>query len=515
MSFKNVKLKTEVFWPTVIVAGGAAILGIVNNEFLIKVTGSFFTWSLESFGWLYQIIVMLSFLIMVALFFSKVGSIKIGGKDAVAKHSFGSWFAMALTGGVASGIVTWGVNEPLIYYGNVWGELDGLGIEAFSNKAAIFAMGRSFYNWTFLPYAVYTLCGVIIAYLYFNKRKPLSVNSTLEPIVGKKVLSSKFAAIIDILSMLAIVLGLTSGLTACIVLIVSGISYTYGVTSSLTLFLAVGLVMICLFTFSTYIGLDKGLKRIGSLNAYFYYGLLVFLLILGPTLFIFRNGTAGMAEWLHNFWYWGLDPIDIGGAPLTRSWTLFDWAVWIAYAPVMGIFLAKISYGRTIRQFIVVNMILPSIFGIVWFSILGNSALHMQMSGAFNLVDVLKNNNAVTAVWAFLQHLPYGVGVFIIPINILIVIASFATAADATSMTVASMCVRDLEVGEDAPPFLKALWGIIIGSIAIIMSAFGGGEQGVDGVKQLATAGGFFVLFIFIIQVIAAIKIFFIDKVEE
>lgn len=509
------KLRNEVFWPTILFIGGAALLGIVNNKMLTTITGKFFTWSLESFGWLYQIVVILAFIVMIALFFSKVGSVRIGGKDAKAPYSFGAWFAMALTGGVASGIVTWGVNEPLIYFGNVWGELNQLGIEPYSKEAAIFSIGRCFYNWTFLPYAVYTLCGVIIAYLYFNKKRKLSVTSTLEPIFGEKISSSKWTSLIDILSMLAIVLGLTSGLTACIVLIVSGISYSYGIESSLPLFYGVGIAMISLFTFSTYIGLDKGLKRIGSLNASFYYGLLIFLFIIGPTLFILRNGTAGMAIWLDNFWYWGLDPIDIGGAALTRSWTLFDWAVWIAYAPVMGIFLAKISYGRTIREFITVNMILPSIFGIIWFSVLGNSALNMQISGEYDLVNVISNTNAVTAVWAFLQNLPFGVGVVIVPINILIIIASFATAADATSMTVASMCVKDLEVGEDAPGSLKALWGIVIGSIAIIMSAFGGGEQGVDGVKSLATAGGFFVLFIFILQVGATIKLFFIDQIEE
>ncbi|MDY4010815.1 MAG: BCCT family transporter [Fusobacterium gastrosuis] len=515
MKKEKFNLKSEVFWPTIIFTGGAAVLGIFNNEALTSISKRFFTWSLDTFGWLYQIVVMLSFFIMFALFFSKLGSVRIGGKDAKANYSFGTWFAMALTGGVASGIVTWGVNEPLIYYGNVWGELSELGIEPFSKKAAIFAIGRSFYNWTFLPYAIYTLCGIIIAYLYFNKKRKLSVTTTLEPLFGEKLSSSKWTVIIDILSMLAIVLGLTSGLTACIVLIVSGISYSYGIASSSVLYYSVGIIIIALFTFSTYIGIDKGLKVIGSLNAYFYYGLLIFLFVLGPTLFILRIGTAGLAEWLHNFWYWGLDPIDIGGVALTRSWTLFDWAVWIAYAPVMGIFLAKISYGRTIREFIIVNLILPSIFGIVWFTVFGGSALDMQILNKFDLVNVLQNTNAVTAVWAFLKNLPFGVGIVIIPINLLIIVASFATAADATSMTVASMCVRNLEVGAEAPGLLKAIWGILIGSIAIIMSAFGGGEQGVDGVKSLATAGGFFVLFIFILQVCAAIKLFFIDKIEE
>ena len=218
---------------------------------------------------------------------------------------------------------------------------------------------------------------------------------------------------------------------------------------------------------------------------------------------------------MHNFWLWGLDPIDIGGEALTRSWTLFDFAFWVGFAPVTGIFLALLSYGRTIREYMVVNWILPSVFGIIWFSIWGGSAIHMQMTGAADLVGALNSGGAIMALWAFLKNLPFGLGVVVIPINIIVILASFITCADATLTNIGSMCVRNVPIGTEPPASIKVLWGVSVGVLAIIMAAFGGGAQGVDGVKALAAAAGFVVLFIFVVQVIAFIKVFFIDKIVE
>uniref|UniRef100_UPI001CEFA4DC BCCT family transporter n=1 Tax=Treponema pedis TaxID=409322 RepID=UPI001CEFA4DC len=200
---------------------------------------------------------------------------------------------------------------------------------------------------------------------------------------------------IDTLSMLAIAIGLCTALTMCITLIITGLNASYGVSNNLTMFITVGVLIVAMFTLSSYVGLDKGLKKLAGINAYFYYGLLILLLVTGPTLYILRNTTAGMAEWLHNFWKWGLDPIDIGGAPLTRSWTLFDFAFWVAYAPVTGIFLGQISYGRTIRECLIVNLVLPAVFGIVWFGVWGSTALNMQLTGQVDLVGIIQNSNAV------------------------------------------------------------------------------------------------------------------------
>ncbi len=509
------QIRMGVFLPAFLFVGGAALLGIVNNKALADTAWAFFHWSLSTFGWLYQIVSVVGLLVVLIIMFSKLGSVRIGGKDAKPKFSMGTWFAMSLTGGVATGIVTWGVNEPLIYFGNVWGELSTLGIDPQSAEAVRFAMGRVFYNWTFIPYAMYALTGLLTAYVYFNKKEKLAVTSTLKPLFGEKITKGIWGDMVDTLSMLAITLGLTSGLTMCITLITSGLNYSYGIEKSFTLFFIVGIVIIFLYTFSSYIGLEKGMKKIASLNAYFYYGLLILLVIIGPKLFMVRTATAGIAEWLHNFWRWGLDPIDIGGAALTQSWTLFDWACWIAYAPVAGIFLAMISYGRTIKEFLLVNLILPSVFGIIWFAVWGGSALNMQITGQVDLVNTIAQTDAISALWQFIQNLPFGLGFIIIPVNLFIIVISFVTCADATSTDIASMCLKDVPIGTEPPAYLKVIWGATIGVIAIIMAAFGGHEQGVEGVKALATAGGFVVLFIYILQIISAIKIFFFDKIVE
>ncbi|UQZ87795.1 BCCT transporter [Deltaproteobacteria bacterium Smac51] len=507
-------VRWDVFTPAIIVFVIAAVVGIVDNATLTDVCKKLFSWSLDSFGWLYQWVAMAGLLLVGVITFSKLGNIRLGGKDAKPKFSMMSWFAMALTSGIAVGIVTWSINEPIIYYGNVWGEMAQTGIEPFTPEAARFAMGRVFYNWTAVPYAMYAASGVLVAYLYFNKKEKLNVTSTLKPLFGERVTKGPVASLIDTLSMMAIGLGLTGGLTMCITLVMTGLK-SYGIEESLSLFAIIGLVVIFLYTFSTYVGIDRGIKLLGNINAWFYYALIVLFMITGPLLFMFRNGTAGFAVWLDSFFLWGFDPIDIGGPALTQWWTLFDWAFWVAYAPVMAIFLAIISYGRTIREFMLINWVLPSIFSLIWFTVWGNTALDMQISGKADLVAAINNGGALMALWEFLHNLPFGLGTIIVPINIFVIVVSFVTNADATLTNIGSMCMKDVPIGTEPPARLKVLWGITIGVIAIVMAAFGGGSQGVDGVKQLAVAGGFFVLFIFALQLISAAKVFFKDEIVE
>lgn len=520
-SFKAKDVRWDIFIPAFIVFAVVAVVALINGEALGQAANQFFFWSLDNFGWLYQYVVLACTVLCAILAFSKIGNIKIGGKDAKPKYSFWTWFAMTLTGGVATGIVTWGVNEPIIYYGNIWGELDGLGIAPFTDEAARFAIGRSYMNWSFLPYGIYALVGALVAYLYFNKKQKLNVTSTLKPLFGEKVTRGPVAAVIDCLSTLALGVGICGGLAMCITLVETGLRGYGTPKGSMGIMIIIGVVLIAMFSFSSYIGMDKGLKVVGSMNAWFYYALLAILLIGGPTLFILRNGTAGLAEWADNFFLWGLDPIDIGGAPLTRSWTLFDWACWIAYAPVTGIFLAMMSRGRTIREFMMVNWILPSVFGLIWFGVWGNNALHMQMSGKVDLVAAINEGGSVMALWTFLQNLSIDIGslhipigVVIVPINILIIIASFVTAADATMTNIGSMCMKDVPIGTEPPGMMKVIWGAVIGVVAIVMAAFGG-DQGVDGVKALAAAGGFLVLFIFLLQIVSSIKVFFTGKASS
>ena len=194
-------------------------------------------------------------------------------------------------------------------------------------------------------------------------------------------------------------------------------------------------------------------------------------------------------------------------------WTLYDWAIWIAYAPLMGIFLAIISYGRTIREFMIINWILPSVFSIIWFGAFGGTALYWQQEGTLDLVSTINDSGAVAGLWSFLGNLP--MGVLFIPIVMITLILSFSTAADSMTRTIASLCTSNIAHDQEPPKWQKLLWGLSIGIIAFVMVAYSGGVQGVDGVKYLAAAGGTMVLFVFVLQVVSAIKMFFIDEIVE
>lgn len=507
---KKSQVRWSVFLPCFIIVGGAAIIGVVNNEWLTAATNALFTWSLTKFGWLYQVVAMVTLVLVCMLAFSKIGKIRFGGPTAKSKYSFGSWFAMTLTGGIATGLITYGVNEVLIYYGNIYGELDGYGIPALTEEASYFAMGRVFYNWTVIPYAMYALSGVVIAYMYFNRKKELSVSASLIPIFGEKVMNGFWKALIDTLAVLAIALGLAASLGAGLALIGTGLSSAYGISQGPIVWFGLTAIITATFTIASVMGIDKGIKWLAGLTSKIFYVLLIVLFIIGPTVYILNMANVGLGYWLDHFWTWGFDPYTVGGQALVTWWTMYDWAIWIAYAPLMGIFFAMIAYGRTIRQFLIINWILPSTFGFVWFSVWGSTALEWQSSGKADIISAIQEGGAVSGIWEFLKQIP--LGNILIPVLIITLIAAFATTADTMSTTIAALCTKGAKHDEEPALWQKVVWGVSIGAIAAIMVAFGGGSQGVDGVKYLAACGGFVVLAIFILQVASAIKVFFFDK---
>lgn len=507
------RIRTGVFIPAFFIVGGATILGVVNNQGLTKIANGVFAWSLSNFGWLYQIISVVTLFLIGYLTFSKFGNVRLGGEDAEPQFSFIKWFAMALTGGIATGIVTWGVNEPIIYFGNIYGELNNVGVEAGQPIAAIFALARSYYNWTFIPYAMYSLSGLAAAYVYFNRKKSLSVTATLEPLFGEKIKGSIWSKIVDTLSLLALGLGLAASLGAGLALVGAGLEVAYGISQGLIVWLAIAVAITATYSISSALGLKKGIQWLADTNAKIYYVLLVLLFIIGPTVYILKTSTASFGYWLGNFWQWGFDPGNIGGSALVQWWTLYDWAIWIAYAPLMGLFLATISYGRTIRQFLIINWILPSVFSVVWFGVFGSAALYWHQEGVVDLVGAIEQSGAVGGLWAMLKYMP--LGEIFIPVIMLALVLSFATAADGMTRTIAALCTKDLRFDEEPAKWHKLLWGLSIAAIAYFMVAYAGGEQGVDGVKFLSAAGGSFVLFIFGLQVVSTMKMFFYDDIVE
>ena len=499
-----------VFIPVVIIVVGAALIGLINNEWLTNVTSVAFEWTLENFAWLYQIAGITVLILMFAVFFSKVGKTRLGGPNAKAKFSFRKWFAMTLFGGIATGLVTYSVNEPIVYFGDVWGELSGVGLEAFSPEASFFAMGRMFYHWSFIPYAMYSLCGLLIAYMYFNRGKELTVSNSLQPIFGDGVMKGFWRGLIDTVSVIAIAIGLAASLGAGLTLVGTGLEYNYGIAQTPGLWLILVAIITLLFTLTSVSGIGKGIQWLADKTTLLFYVLLVFVIIVGPTLYCLNIGSVGIGEWIDHFGVWGFDPGLVDGDALVIWWTMYAWSIWIAYAPIMGIFFAMISHGRTIREFLTVNMILPSVLGIIWIMFWGGTALNWQMNGVVDIAGTISEHGAIAGLWAFVENLP--AHVIIVPLLIILVICGFATTANATATSMAVVCTKGLKMNEEPANWMKWMFGLAIGIIAGVMVAFGGGEQGVDGVKYLAATAGFFVLFLFVLQIIAAIKVFFFEQ---
>lgn len=506
-------VRWSVFIPAFAIIGGGALLGILKNDWLTKVCSAIFGWSLKSFGWLYQLVAIFCLVVVMILTFSKLGKVRFGGRSAKAKHSFGSWFAMTLTGGIATGCIVYGANEVMIYYGSIYGELGGYGIEPLTQEAAMFGMGRVFYNWTFIPYAMYSIVGCAMAYIYFNKKEELSVAASLTPLFGQRVKYGAVRSVIDVVSIVALALGLSSNLGMGLALIGSGLEAAYGIKQGPIVWFTLFVIITATFTIASVAGLDKGIKWLANGTSKIFYVLLAFLLIAGPTVYILNMMNVGMGYWGDHFLSWGLDPGIVGGEALVTWWTMFDWACWIAYAPLMAVFFAMISYGRTIRQFMIVNWIMPSAFGLIWFSVWSGTALNWQDIGKADLIGAIQNGIAVSGLWELLKKMP--LSFIIIPLIMITMIAAFSTTADTMSTTISQICTEGSSYDEEPANWQKIVWGVSIGIISVIMVIFGGGQQGVEGVKYLSGVGGFCVLPIFLLQLAATFKVFFIDKIIE
>ena len=315
---------------------------------------------------------------------------------------------------------------------------------------------------------------------------------------------------VDTLCSLAITLGMASGLGTGLALVISGLNVVYKIPNSTFIWVLLGGIATLIFTSSAILGVDRGIRRLASLNSKIFYGLLIFLFITGPMAIILSNSVSGLGEWLNNFFIWGLDSGDVGGEALTRWWTLADWCSWIAMRLSWGfpwedslrknrsgIYDHQLGNAVCVRYCLVFR--------------LGRTGLNWQMNNVVDMVGVIKESGATAGVWAFLQHLPLGLGVIIIPVVMITLMLSFSTAADSMTSTIASICTKGQNMEEEPPKSQKLIWGILIGSISIIMGAVAGGVRGIDGVKQLASVGGFLVLFVFLLQLIAFIKTFFVD----
>ncbi len=490
-------LKPIVFWVPFTLLLASSVYSLIDTEQFLKIVKAANDWILSTFGWLFAISTFIFLILCVWAYFSKLGKVRIGGEQAKPLLSKWRWFSITLCTTVAIGILFWATAEPLYHLHET---PDGIGAGAGSEAAARFSLSTMFLHWTFTPYGIYTLTGLVFALAYYNLKMPYSLSSMLYPLFGRR-LNDRTNQIIDAVCLYSLVAGMAASLGAGMLTIAGGINTYTGWSTTPMLLFFVGLAIVAAFIISSISGLKKGIRILSNINAQAFFALVIFVFIFGPTLYMFSSGVAGFGEYIRTF-----VPRSLGlglEQDWFSAWTLFYWANWLAWAPVTAAFLGRLAYGYTVRDFIVFNLVLPSLFSCAWMMIFSSTALHIDyVQGSGILYESLQQAGPESIMYKILEGMPLPqITSFVF---LLIAFISYVTAADSNTSAMSGLSSTGISPSNPEPPQgIKIIWGGIVGLIAWVMVSF----AGIDGVKMTSTLGGFPALFLIIIVAMSLVRL--------
>lgn len=422
----------------------------------------------DTFGWFFvaSVVFFLVFTLWLAL--SRHAHTKLGPDDSEPDFSTLTWFSMLFAAGMGIGLVNYGVEEPLIYFAGVDGyvppRIDGL--VAGTQEAASEAMLVSFHHWGLAPWAIYAVLGLSLAYFGYRHGLPMTVRSALYPLIGERY-RGWLGNVVDILAILGTMFGIATSLGIGVTQINSGLNTVFDVPIGQGTQLALIAVITIAATLSVVSGLDKGIKRLSQINVTAAGLLMVFIAIVGPTLLILTAYVENLGNYLFNaipMLGWSG---TYGGEAFLNDWTIFYWAWWISWAPFVGMFIARISRGRTIREFVLGVLIAPTLVSFAWFTVLGNTAINFELTGAANLSDSVNYGGA--AMFTFLSLLP---GATITSmLTIFIIAVFFITSSDSGSFVI-DMIASGGQL--DPPVGMRVFWALSEGAVAAVLLAAGG-----------------------------------------
>ncbi len=434
-------------------AGGEAL-----NELFVYVT--------ETLGIFYILFSIVALGLLLYLAFSRFGHVVLGDHDKPDFSSF-SWAAMLFCGGIGTSVLYWGTIEWAHYY-----QAPPMGIAAESAEALSWAAAYPIFHWGFTGWALYCLPAVAVAYAYHVRGvQSLTLSAACEPIIGHW--AHRFPGrVIDLTYMIGLVGACSTGIGLAVPLIAACLGFMFGVSDTFALKVVVISVVTMVFAISVWVGLEKGIKRLSNLAVWLAFALLGFALMTGPTVYILEFGTATFGFMLQNFitlstW---TDPAESGS--FVESWTVFYWAWWLALGPFMGIFITKISGGRTLRQVILGSLGYGTLGTSLFFIVLGNFAVHLELSNQMSVLDSMNNDGAAQAVVAVIAALP--LAAVIVPLFCLICVIFAATSYDSASYTLASSTTRSLPRDAHPARWNRVFWAVALGLLPITLIQIGG-----------------------------------------
>ncbi|MEM7430547.1 MAG: BCCT family transporter [Pseudomonadota bacterium] len=397
---------------------------------------------------------------LVWLAFSRFGHVRLG--EEATEFSKLSWIAMLFCAGIGAGLMYWCVIEWTYYY-----DSPPFGVESRSAEAAEWASTYGLFHWGFTAWAFYCLPAIAIAYPYYTKkldklRFSVSCHWFLK---GRE--EGILARVIDFLFMVAMIAGASTGLSLTIPVISACVSWLFGVENTFGLQVGVMAVVVGLFVFSVWLGLTKGIKRLSDINLYLAMGLLLFILLTGPTVFLLKTSLNGVGLMMQNFIrmnFW-TDPLT--SSRFVEDWTIFYWAWWVAFAPYVGLFITRISRGRTIREVITGMLIYGSLGCWVFYMVIGNFSMHLQLSGTADIIGILKDVDAFAAIVATLEQVP--IPAMVIAVFALMSTIFAATTYDSASYTLASSATLKLPAGENPARWFRVFWAFALAVMPITL----------------------------------------------
>lgn len=451
-------------WPVFYVSGGFLILFIVlsliNSSMVDKTITTLFDTSADIFGSYWQLLLLGNFFIGVFLACSKYGNVRLGNQ-AKPKYSYYRWVAMILCTLLASGGVFWAAAEPMYHYMDTPPLLGG---GAFDNVDGAFA--HSFMHWGFTAWAILgTLATIVMMYVHYTKGMPLRPRGLLYPIFGEKIYEkSVLGSAADVISIIATVAGTLGPLGFLGLQISYGLHHLFSVPNTVSISIMVIGILVLIASISAATGVDRGILLLSRINVGMTIVLGLIVLVVGPTLFIIDAFVGGSGFYLQNFFAMSLfrgDTAWLGG------WTIFFWGWFIGYAPMLIVFISRISRGRTIRELIVAVSIVSPLVSNFWFSIVGGTGVSLEIESPGSISDALTEGGMPAAVMAIMDQLPFGV---LFAIGFLLVSIVFvATTTDTMSYTVAATLT-----GNDHPKrWLRVFWAVIFGATSMIILTIG------------------------------------------
>ncbi len=448
-------------------------------------------------GWLS---VFLGFAIVLFAFgvtVSPIGNIRIGGKDAVPSFGIVKWFSISLCSGIGIGILFWGIGEPIYHYMT---PPSNLGIEPASHTAALFAISQSALHWSVAQYCMYALCGVAFALMAFNEKKPLSIMSGLDPIMPRKNYSL-WKNIIHAACLFSICCTVISSTGALIMMISACLSYLFELPRDFTLNAGIALVATTFFVASSTTGLKRGMSFLATQNTRLFFFIMFFVFFFGPTIYILNTGTEALGYMLTNFFrHSTIASSEFLTDKWADSWIIIYMAAFFAYAPPIGLYLARLAKGRTVRQFLLMNVLAPSMFVYFWINTFGSLAVYYQWKGITDVWKYVQTQGLESTVISILQNFPMSTA--LIAIFVVVTFISFVTLVDPMTSVLATISTKGISAEEEAPKYLKIIWGFNIGGVALAIVTL----IGISALRGMFALGGVLMMFLTMALCVAIIK---------